>query len=604
MTRHPARRLLALALASASLAPALAQRPTRSRPGRRVARAPARPGAFTVTDIRVDGLQRISAGTVFTYLPIERGDTRRPGHAPPRRSARCTRPASSRTCAWTARATSWSSPWSSARRSTSSTLTGNKDIKTEDLMKGLKDIGLAEGETFDRLSLDRVTQELTRQYNNRGKYNVEITPDRVAPGPQPRRRHDRDQGRQGRQDPPHQPGRQREVRATRTILDDWESSEHNWLRWYRRDDQYSREKLSGDLEKLNNYYLDRGYVDFSVDSTQVAISPDRAGHVHHRRRDRGRPVQGLRRCKVTGDTVLPQGTDREAGAGQGRPDLLAPPAGDHLRRDHRHARQHRLRLRPGQPDPGRRPRKPRPSASTSRSCRARASTCAASSSRATPAPPTKCCAAKCASSKARGTRRRRSTAPRSACSAWATSRPSTSRRSRSPAATTRSTWSSTSRKPPRAASCSAWATRSCSGLTTAGPAVAEQLPRQRQPRLGRRRSAATTSSATTSRSSTRTSPTTACRSATTCGGASSTTPTSTPRSTPATAAPARWCWACRSPRPTPSRRCSASTATRSSPSAARRRSAIIDYIDALGQRTFHAWRTRAGLGARHAQRLT
>src|SRR5690606_33303714 len=56
------------------------------------------------------------------------------------------------------------------------TLTGNKDIKTEDLSRGLKDIGLAEGETFDRLALDRVTQELTRQYNNRGKYNVEITP--------------------------------------------------------------------------------------------------------------------------------------------------------------------------------------------------------------------------------------------------------------------------------------------------------------------------------------------------------------------------------------------------------------------------------------------
>src|SRR5690606_40035400 len=56
------------------------------------------------------------------------------------------------------------------------TLNGNKDIKSEDLLRGLEDIGLAEGETFDRLALDRVTQELTRQYNNRGKYNVQITP--------------------------------------------------------------------------------------------------------------------------------------------------------------------------------------------------------------------------------------------------------------------------------------------------------------------------------------------------------------------------------------------------------------------------------------------
>src|SRR3546814_9210456 len=56
------------------------------------------------------------------------------------------------------------------------TVTGNKDIKSEELLKGLSDIGLSEGETFNRLSLDRVTQELTRQYNNRGKYNVEISP--------------------------------------------------------------------------------------------------------------------------------------------------------------------------------------------------------------------------------------------------------------------------------------------------------------------------------------------------------------------------------------------------------------------------------------------
>src|SRR3546814_18585724 len=57
------------------------------------------------------------------------------------------------------------------------------------------------------------------------------------------------------------------------LTDSWEAAESNWLSWYRRDDQYSREKLSGDLETLNNYYLDRGYVDFSVDNPQVAISP-------------------------------------------------------------------------------------------------------------------------------------------------------------------------------------------------------------------------------------------------------------------------------------------------------------------------------------------
>ena len=109
------------------------------------------PEAFTVSDIRIDGLQRISAGTVFTYLPIERGDTDRPD----REAEGDPRAVQDRVL---------------QRRANSSrqgnilvvtvgerpainklTLEGNKDIKTEDLQKGLKDIGLAEGETFDRL---------------------------------------------------------------------------------------------------------------------------------------------------------------------------------------------------------------------------------------------------------------------------------------------------------------------------------------------------------------------------------------------------------------------------------------------------------------------
>ena len=317
------------------------------------------------------------------------------------------------------------------------TLTGNKDIKTEDLTKGLKDIGLAEGETFDRLSLDRVTQELNRQYNNRGKYNVEITP---AVSRLDRNRVDVTitvkEGKAAKIQHINLVGN--EKFGDETITDGWESREHNWLSWYSRDDQYSREKLSGDMEKLTSWYLDRGYVDFSLDSTQVAISPDRQRHVHHRRPDRGRAVQDLQRQGHRRHDP-PAGRSREDGPREGGPDLLAPPAGVHVRRHHRDARQHRLRLRAGEPDSRSRMPKTRPSASTSRSCRARASTCAASSSRATRAPPTKCCAAKCASSKARGIRRPPSTARRSACSAWATSKRSKSRTCRSPAPTTRST---------------------------------------------------------------------------------------------------------------------------------------------------------------------
>ncbi|HEY4559850.1 MAG TPA: outer membrane protein assembly factor BamA, partial [Lysobacter sp.] len=89
------------------------------------------------------------------------------------------------------------------------------------------------------------------------------------------------------------------------ILDTWESREHNWLSWYRRDDQYSREKLSGDLEKLNSWYLDRGYVDFSVDSTQVAISPDRQDMFITAGVTEGDQYK-VSSVQVTGDTVLPK----------------------------------------------------------------------------------------------------------------------------------------------------------------------------------------------------------------------------------------------------------------------------------------------------------
>ncbi|HYM86560.1 MAG TPA: POTRA domain-containing protein, partial [Pseudoxanthomonas sp.] len=169
MTRLPTRRLLALALASAIALPAWAQT------AEPAPATTASVGAFTATDIRIDGLQRISAGTVLTYLPIERGDTvdsSKTGEAIRAlyktgffEDVKLDRQGDILVITVTERPAI-----------NKLTLAGNKDIKTEDLMKGLQDIGLAEGETFDRLALDRVTQELTRQYNNRGKYNVEINP--------------------------------------------------------------------------------------------------------------------------------------------------------------------------------------------------------------------------------------------------------------------------------------------------------------------------------------------------------------------------------------------------------------------------------------------
>lgn len=305
MTRIPNRRLLALALAtamtSAPAIPAMAQSADPFALGGG-AKTPAA-GSFTVSDIRIDGLQRISAGTVFTYLPVERGDTMDSAKAGDAIRALyktgffedvhldrqgnilvvtvAERPAINKL-----------------------TLSGNKDIKSDDLLKGLKDIGLAEGETFDRLALDKVTQDLARQYNNRGKYNVEITPtvsrlDRnrvditinVKEGKAAKIRHINLIGN--------------DKFEQKDILNGWESREHNWLSWYRRDDQYSREKLSGDLEKLNAYYLDRGYVDFAIDSTQVSISPDRQDMFLTAGLTEGDQYK-ISSVQVTGDTVLPK----------------------------------------------------------------------------------------------------------------------------------------------------------------------------------------------------------------------------------------------------------------------------------------------------------
>ncbi|HVR82583.1 MAG TPA: outer membrane protein assembly factor BamA [Luteimonas sp.] len=320
MTRTPTRRLLALALATALTTapalPALAQTTNPFALGQAPQPAPqdtavigADPSqagfsqAFTVSDIRIDGLQRISAGTVFTYLPIERGDTIDQGRAAEAIRAlyktgffedvRLDRQGDILVVTVTERPAI-----------NKLTLVGNKDIKTEDLTKGLTNIGLSEGATFDRLHLDQVTQELTRQYNDRGKYNVEIAPavsklDRnrvditinIKEGKAAKIRHVNLIGN--------------EKFKQKDITNSWESKESNWLSWYRRDDQYSREKLSGDLEKLDEYYLDRGYLDFSVDNTQVAISPDKSDMFITAGLSEGEQYT-ISDVKVGGDTVLPK----------------------------------------------------------------------------------------------------------------------------------------------------------------------------------------------------------------------------------------------------------------------------------------------------------
>ncbi|MDQ3039601.1 MAG: outer membrane protein assembly factor BamA, partial [Pseudomonadota bacterium] len=241
--------------------------------------------------------------TVFTYLPVERGDT-----LDQARAAEALRALYKTGFFEDVRLDHQGGILvvTVAERPAINKLTfvGNKDLKTEDLMKNLKDIGLTEGDTFDRLALDRVTQELTRAYNNRGKYNVTVTPNveqldrnrvnltiNVKEGKAARIRHINLIGN--------------EAFADEEITGGWESHTSNWLSWYKRDDQYSREKLSGDIEKLNAWYLNRGYLNFSLDTTQVAISPDKKDMFLTAGITEGE-VYSISGVTVSGDTILPK----------------------------------------------------------------------------------------------------------------------------------------------------------------------------------------------------------------------------------------------------------------------------------------------------------
>jgi outer membrane protein insertion porin family len=267
----------------------------------------AQQGSFVVRDMRVEGLQRISEGTVFNYLPINIGDTvdevrvqeairslygqalfdniemRRDGE----------------TLIIVVR----------ERPSIESfTIEGNKDIKTEDLMESLRGVGLARGRTFDRSVLDNVQQFMTEQYYDRGKYGVSVETNVTdRPNNTVAIRIDVKEGDRAKIRQVNIVGNhmfdEEDIRAN------FELDTANWLSWFRQDDRYAKEALSGDLEKLRSYYMDRGYADFRVESTQVAISADRKDiyvtiNIHEGE------MYTISEIKMVGEMVIPEETMR------------------------------------------------------------------------------------------------------------------------------------------------------------------------------------------------------------------------------------------------------------------------------------------------------
>ena len=260
---------------------------------------------FVVGDIRVEGLQRISPGTVFNHVPIKPGD-------------RLTTETARRLIRSLYR-TGYFKDIQLRRRGdmlvidvverpaiASIEIHGNRSIKTDQLKKGLEEIGLAEGRTFNRSLLARIEQDLRRQFYNQGKYGVSVET-RVRPLERNRVAVDIDikEGETARIRAIDIVGNK--VFSDEELLKNFQSRPGGWLAWFTKEDRYSRQKLAGDLERLKSFYLDRGYLKFGIDSTQVTLSPDRkdlyiAINVHE-----GERYQ-LNDIRLTGNLVLDPAT--------------------------------------------------------------------------------------------------------------------------------------------------------------------------------------------------------------------------------------------------------------------------------------------------------
>lgn len=235
--------------------------------------AAAQSESFVVSDIRVEGLQRISAGTVFAALPISVSDRVDQGQMSD--AARALFRTGNFEDVQIGRDGSVLVVVVVERPSISEIkLEGNKAIKSEDLLKGLKSQGLAEGQVFKRSTLEGIRLELQRQYVSQGRYDAVIDAEVEE---QPRNRVavniTIDEGNTAAIRHINIVGNK--VFTDEELSQQFELKTTGWLSWLTSDDKYSREKLNSDMDKLTAYYKDRGYLKFAITSTQVSITPDR-----------------------------------------------------------------------------------------------------------------------------------------------------------------------------------------------------------------------------------------------------------------------------------------------------------------------------------------
>ncbi len=256
---------------------------------------------FTIDDIKVEGLQRISVGTVYNYLPLHKGETL------DSESASAAVRALFKTGFFEdvvlEREDNTLVVFVSERPAIASVeIEGNDDIPTDQLETNLKAIGLSEGKVFNRSMLDKIKTELQRQYLALGKYNAQVRTEvqrrernrvalriEIAEGEVAAIHHLNIIGN--------------EAFSEEELLDRFILSSDGG--WFGGDDQYSKQKLSADLATLREYYQDNGYINFHVDSTQVTITPDKRDVYITINVTEGKQYR-LSTVTITGDTVVPE----------------------------------------------------------------------------------------------------------------------------------------------------------------------------------------------------------------------------------------------------------------------------------------------------------
>ena len=258
---------------------------------------------FIIQDIRVEGLERITPGTVFNYLPMRVGD-----RFDDSRSSEAVRALFKTGFFDDVRLERDGNVlvflFKERPAIGSIQMSGNKDVKTEDVLESLKQFGFAEGRVFVQAQLDQVEQELRRQYYSAGKYGARIETT-VSP---------LDNNRVGIVIEVSEgvAARIRQINIVGNtvfeeaeLLKQFESSAPGLLSFFTKDDQYSKQKLAGDLEALRSYYLDNGYLNFNVDSTQVSITPDKKDIYITINISEGEPFT-VTEVRLAGDLIVPK----------------------------------------------------------------------------------------------------------------------------------------------------------------------------------------------------------------------------------------------------------------------------------------------------------